>query len=592
MTRLLLALAVGVCFLAPGRALAASDADNLREGCNWLERAMAREPARDDAFGMFMRGMKPKCQALLEGLARKDGSVRPDALKQVTKEINDLREIIDAEAGGPPPPLKEPSADEQVRQKVQAEKEAADKAAADKAAADKAEADRIAKEKQAAREAEAQEAARKAAADKAEQEARQLAEREARAQTTAEKREAAEARKKAEREAAEARKQAEREAKERAAAEKKAAEEARKQAEREAKERAAAERDAARRAEEERKQAEREAKEKADAQRKAEADAARLKAQALVDAETESEREAQRLEAAKREAAEAAKREAVKPPAARRGSGPVDGTWEQPESKVLGKYVKRTLNILTKDKKIDGEVYEEVWFPAPSSWIDRSCGGNDTFRMVTTARVSGTLEGGNLVLWRDAPRLLTCTCSSRCTVETRRRGMDLAIGAGGAELSDSTGVFVRPGTVVIGGKVASTAEVAAAQAAPVDFRGNWETASFKQRDRSVVQRLEISVSADGKVTGTLVERSSQALPLASWADRFCGGATKWDWVTQWQVEGKVKGRKADIKASNGQSLLCTCPSKCTPPKEKLSFDLEMGATGRTVEYEGIVFERR
>ena len=235
--------------------------------------------------------------------------------------------------------------------------------------------------------------------------------------------------------------------------------------------------------------------------------------------------------------------------------------------------------------------YEEVWFPAPSTWIDASCGGNDTFRMVTTARVSGEIEGGNVVLSRDAPRILTCTCSSRCTVETRRRGMDLKIAASGAELKDSTGVFVRPGTQVVskssdgGGDSKNTMS-------PTDFAGNWETAPFKQRDRMLVQRLEVEVDRDGKVTGYFVERSTQGLPLASWAERFCEGSDKWEWVTQWKIEGKVGGTKAAIKAKDGSNLLCSCPSKCTPPKDKLSFDLVYGATGATLHAGDQVFERR
>ena len=72
----LLVCAAVLAPLAPASA-ASKDEDQLVEGCDWLERAIAREPERDDAFGMFMRGMRPKCQAMLEGLARKDNSVRP-----------------------------------------------------------------------------------------------------------------------------------------------------------------------------------------------------------------------------------------------------------------------------------------------------------------------------------------------------------------------------------------------------------------------------------------------------------------------------------------------------------------------------------
>ncbi len=584
-----IALVAGLILFAGVAAAASKEEEALFQGCDWLERAIAREPAREDAFGMVMASMRPKCTAMLEGVARKDNSVRPDAMRQIVKELADLQSIIDAEHGGPPPAGKGPSAADLARQKVNDEKAEKDKVAMDKAAADKAAADKAAADKAAADKA----AADQAAADKAAEEARKVAERDAKRTEVGDK--------KAD---AEAKRIAEREERERIAAEKKAAEEERKRVAREERERVAAEKKAA---EEERKREAAEARERAAAEKKAVEEAKReAERQKKLGAMDEAERkraeeeaarmlEADRKAEAERRAAEerriAAEREAGRKTAPKPGKGQFDGTWEQPEAKVLDRHVKRTLNILTKDKKIQGELYEEVWFAAPSAWIDSSCGGNETFRMVTTARVSGEIEGGNLVLSRDAPRILTCTCSSRCTVERRRRGMDLKVAASGAELRDSTGVFVRPGTQV---SVTSDPEVADSKKvmSPRDFAGNWETAPFKQRDQMVVRRIELEIDGDGKMTGTMVERSSQGLPLANWADRFCGGADKWEWVTQWKLEGKVNGRKIDAKAKDGSNLLCSCPSKCTAPKDKLSFDLVYGATGATLHLDDQVFERR
>lgn len=128
--------------------------------------------------------------------------------------------------------------------------------------------------------------------------------------------------------------------------------------------------------------------------------------------------------------------------------------------------------------------------------------------------------------------------------------------------------------------------------APSDFAGHWETAPFKQRDRTVVQRLELEVDRDGKVRGTFIERTTQGLPLASWSERFCDGADRWEWVTQWKLEGRVSGRKATLEGDDGDNILCTCPSKCTRPKDKLGFDLVYGVTGVTLHLGDRSFERR
>jgi hypothetical protein len=268
----------------------------------------------------------------------------------------------------------------------------------------------------------------------------------------------------------------------------------------------------------------------------------------------------------------------------------LDGTWEQPEKKVLDRNVKRTLNLMTKGNDVDGELYEEVWFEAPTSWIDTSCGGNKTFRMVTTARVSGEIDGKTVELSREPPRILTCTCSSRCTVEKRRRGFELGISASGMELKDSTGVFVRPGSVVVAATTDGHAPGEAMGA--VDFNGNWETAPFSSRERTIVQRLEISVDANGALSGSFIERVSQDFPLSSWADRFCDGADKWQWVTQWKLTGKVDGRKGSVTAGDASNILCSCPSKCRDPKDKLVFDLVYGVTGVTLHVGDRSFERR
>ncbi len=595
----------------------------LREGCTWLDRALVREPDRDDAFGMFMRGLMPKCHALLEALARGDKSVRADGLKAVVTEISELQSVIDSEHGGPPPATGKPTPDEVAKKKVaderagvdaektreqdeknrlaeeqkrlEAEKKAAEEAtkqaekeAKERADAEKREAERRAKETD--RERKAREAAEKKAAQEAEKLAKQEASRLKKEQQEAEKRAADEAKK--------AEQEAKKEAKEREAAEKKAADEARKEAETRAKTQALEEAEARRLIEE----AEREAVE-------AERRAAREKAAALVDAElataddeARAERERLAAENAKRVANEKAAREAgtpakVTPTKQPRVAGKLDGTWEQPASKNLDRTMKRTLNIFLRDGKVQGELLEEVWFPAPMAWVDRSCEGNPTFRMVTSARVSGEAGKTKLVLWRDVPRVLTCTCPSRCTVETRRRGFDLAIGPNGAELSDSSGVFVRPGTVIVGTKGEVALEKTTENAAPVvevtskSFVGVWETQPFKSRDQTLVRRLELKQEGD-KFVGTLVERSSQGLPLQSWSERFCGGAPKWEWVTQWLVDGTAKGTGLSLRGQKGDTLTCSCPSKCTKPKDKMSFKGELGTTGESLTIDGELYEKK
>ncbi|MFO0748711.1 MAG: hypothetical protein U1F43_24065 [Myxococcota bacterium] len=249
--------------------------------------------------------------------------------------------------------------------------------------------------------------------------------------------------------------------------------------------------------------------------------------------------------------------------------------------------MKRTLNLISNGKKVEGELYEEVWFPAPAAWIDRSCGGNTTFRMVTTARVSGTLDGRALELHRDVPRLLACTCSSRCTVEERRRGMDLEVSSTWQQLSDEAGVFSKPGAATVAQSGGATVGPGGA-----NLEGNWETSPFKAQDRKVVMRLELTVK-DGRVSGTLIERSSQALPLQNWSDRFCGGADKWEWVTQWKVDGKApKGHSVELSAHDGEHILCTCPSKCRAADKKRVVDLDIGADGRSLTEDDHVYERR
>jgi len=632
MTRLfLLITSLSVVLVA---AIAASpvhagpkEEDALRQGCTWLDRALAREPERDDAFGMFMRGLMPKCHALLEALARGDKSVRADGLKAVVSEMTELQSVIDGEHGGPPPATGRPTPDEVAKKKVaderagidaektreqdeknrlaeeqrrlEAEKKAAEEAtkqaereARERAEAEKREAERRAKETD--RERKAREAAEKKAAQEAEKLAKKEAERLKKEQREAEKRAAEEARK-AEKEAEQ---EAKKEAKEREAAEKKAADEARKEAEARSKTQALEEAEARRLIEE----AEREAVE-------AEQRAAREKAASLVDAElataddeARAERERLAAENAKRVANEKAAREAggnamAAPTKQPRAAGKLDGTWEQPASKNLDRTMKRTLNIFLRDGKVQGELLEEVWFPAPMAWVDRSCDGNPTFRMVTSARVSGEAGKSKLVLWRDVPRVLTCTCPSRCTVETRRRGFDLAIGPNGAELSDSSGVFVRPGTVIVGTKGEVALEKTTENAAPVvevtskSFVGVWETQPFKSRDQTLVRRLELTLAGD-KFVGTLVERSSQGLPLQSWSERFCAGAPKWEWVTQWQVDGTAKGTGLSLRGQKGTTLTCTCQSKCTKPKDKVSFKGELGTTGDTLTIDGELYEKK
>ncbi|MCC6623965.1 MAG: hypothetical protein IT385_22095 [Deltaproteobacteria bacterium] len=548
----------------------AEDEARLREGCSWLERAIARDPARDDSLMMFMRGMRPKCGALLEGLARKDGSVTPKTIGTIVKELQDLRDVVDADWKASHPNEPDPAAGPDPAQKAAAEKAAADRAAAERAAAEKAAADKAAAEQAAAERA----AAEKAAADRA------AAERAGAQETKA----AEKARLAEEKRQAEAARRAE---KERLAAERQAAaeaEKARRAAEKAEKERLAAEK----KAEQERLAAEKRAA--ADAAKTEQAERERLE---LERQEREMlERDLAEAERIRREALAGAKVEAPPGPAptASGVASKLDGTWEQPPTKVLDKQVKRTLNLITKGKKVEGELFEEVWFPAPTAWIDRSCGGNTTFRMVTTARVTGEIDKRKLELRRDVPRVLACTCSSRCTVEERRRGLELELSASGQQLTDDTGVFARPGSATVvagpGGGPAPEGVVV------VSLAGAWETSPFSAQDRKVILRLELE-ERDGKLVGTLTERSTQALPLQSWSERFCGGATAWEWVSTWQASGKIpKGRKVSLGAADGQHILCTCPSKCRPPDKKRALELELGPDGRSLSDGSRVFERR
>jgi len=192
------------------------------------------------------------------------------------------------------------------------------------------------------------------------------------------------------------------------------------------------------------------------------------------------------------------------------------------------------------------------------------------------------------------PRVLTCTCPSRCTVETRRRGFDLQASPDGRELSDSSGVFVRPGTVIVGSKRQAESDAApgpVVAATPRSFVGVWETAPFKRRDETVVMRLELSLDGD-KLNGMLLERSSQGLPLQSWSERFCGGATRWEWVAKWEVEGDAKGRGLTLRGKGGDNLTCSCPSKCKKPKDKITLSGELGATGGSLSVGGDLYEKK
>jgi len=556
---LLIVLALGLS----SRAIAAPDDEaKLAAECSWLDRAIAREPTRDDSIMMYMRGMRPKCAALQEGLARKDGSITAATVTSILKEIKDLQDIVDPDwkaahpnevdpAAGPGP-AERAATDQAAADKAAADKAAADKAAADKAAVDKAAADKAAAADQAAADRAASE---KAAADRAE--AERIAKLDAKERAKAEK--------------------------ERLAAEKKAALEAAKAE----KERLAAEKKAAAQAERDRLAAEKAENERLAADKRSSEEAAQAERERVAAEEAEREQLARDLAEAER----LAKQKDNGSVAVKGGDRKFDGTWEQPASKVLGKNVKRTLNLLSKSgKKVEGELYEEVWYPAPSAWIDRSCNGNSTFRMVTTARVSGTIDGRRVELRRDAPRMLACTCSSRCTVENRSRGMDLELSSSGLALSDATGTFLKPGSATVAGAAGGDPSVGSAAATTIDFAGNWETSPFKAQDRKVTMRLEL-VEKDGKLTGTMTERSSQPLPLASWSDRFCGGSDKWEWVTQWSVEGKApKGRKGSLTARDGQHILCTCPSKCQTPDKKRAVDLEVGPDGRSLVEDGHVYE--
>ncbi|MCA9518755.1 MAG: hypothetical protein KC635_27660, partial [Myxococcales bacterium] len=407
----------------------------------------------------------------------------------------------------------------------------------------------------------------RAAAEKA---AKEQAEREARERAATDKKELARLER-------EAREQAERERK----AAEKAEKEAAKAAERERVAREQAEKEAAKAAERERVARERAEKEAAKA---AERDAAaRERAEKEAAAQAERDRAREEAEAAARR--EALAREMTPKGTERRADKGVTGTWIQEPRKVLDRNEKRTLNIYQKGDTVEGEIFEETWMEAPSDWVYKSCGGNTTFRMVTSARVSGKREGREVHLRRDVPRVLACTCPSRCAAEQRRRGLDLVLSPSGQQLSDSSGTFGLEGAVAAG-----EAPAAAPGGAPA-FEGSWESKPFDRRGAKTVVRLELKL-AGKKLVGTLAESVDTALPLASWADRFCDGAQRFQYVTTYTVAGKPDKRELTLELDDASVLTCSCPSKCREPSRPRPITVTMTADGTSLMYGDTVLERR
>ena len=398
----------------PAVAAEAGPRGQLEVACGWLERAVAADPGRDDAFGMFMRSMRPKCQGMLEGLGRGDGSVAEDTVVAVARELDELRAALgEPEGGGSGPPVEE-------------------------------------------------------------------------------------------------------------------------------------------------------------GRTPADAEAAKV-APPVVGGQGADHKGGT-------DTSGSAQRDTVP---AEAGRGGVSGTWFQAPRKVLDREVKRTLNLFQRGRVVEGELYEEVSHPAPSAWVEGSCGGNTTFRMVTTARVTGEVKGTEVDLRRDVPRVLACTCASRCLVEQRRRGLELAVSPSGMQLTDDLGVFVREGAP----------QVVAASAGALSFTGEWETAPFLQRGERVVLHLGLSEGEGGKVRGVLTVLTDQPLPLKSWSERFCAGADRFARVEAFDVEGARRGGSVTLATKAGRVVTCTCPSKCFAPKRR-GLTLALTPDGRSLDSDDGLFERR
>jgi len=398
------ALIAALATFTAGGTAGATDVAELGAACGWLDAAVAANPDRDDAFGMFMRAMRPKCQGTLEGIARGDGSVTDETITAVVKELNDLRAAL-SDTPAPPTPTPDP-----VPPPVEPPSDVA------------------------------------------------------------------------------------------------------------------------------------------------------VVVPVPVDTPP---------------------RPTIDTPGPK---GAVSGTWFQAPRVVLDRHVKRTLDLFQDGATVQGELYEEIWHDAPASWVETSCGGNATFRMVTTARVSGEASRGEVDLRRDVPRVLACTCPSRCRVEQRRRGLSLTLSPSGMQLSDDTGVFVREGA-----PPPSPGE-GGVGAAGDSFAGEWETGAFDRRGAKLVLHLALT-EEDGRVTGTLTARSDQDLPLRSWSDRFCDGADRFAHVDAFDVSGDRSGRELTLSVKGGRVVTCTCPSKCLTPKRR-RMTLTLTPDGRSLTSDEATFERR
>ncbi|MGM0575689.1 MAG: hypothetical protein ACQEXJ_08165 [Myxococcota bacterium] len=270
------------------------------------------------------------------------------------------------------------------------------------------------------------------------------------------------------------------------------------------------------------------------------------------------------------------------------------GTWHQEPQKRLDHFVKRTFELVEEDDgEIVGEMIEVTWRKAPMSWVQTSCDGNPIFRSVTTASVRGEVEGNELSLLRDRPRVTMCTCGQRCRAERRRRGYEFVVGAGENVLRDDDTVFVREGARLRrgGGSTAGGAGAAGQGAAgPRTVEGVWETEPFERAGETHVIRLEMKVEGDD-VTGTLSERVSQDLPLASWRERFCEGNDRFEYVEVFDIHGGAGDGEVDLRFRNPRVLSCTCPSKCRTPQRRRGLSLALSPEGVALEGRSLEFHR-
>ncbi|MCB9788790.1 MAG: hypothetical protein H6744_19095 [Deltaproteobacteria bacterium] len=280
-------------------------------------------------------------------------------------------------------------------------------------------------------------------------------------------------------------------------------------------------------------------------------------------------------------------------PVGRDPAAPATGVWQMPPEKRIDAYVKRRLRLEQDGRALTGTLTEETWFRAPPSWVETSCGGHPVFRMVTEARVSGKVSGDSVTFRRERPSLVSCTCGARCIPEKRRRGFSFTLAENDEVLRDGDTLYVREGASL--GRAARSAGAGdggsgdAGAARKVDLAGEWQSDTYARGGASVVSELALTIDGDS-VSGTLTERVTQPLPLESWRDRFCDGATRFEYVESFEVDGTRSGGDLALRFKGGQVRLCTCPSKCLTPRHR-GMSLSLSPAGTALEGSGLVFRR-